>query len=106
VIARDNGLTGRMYQLLLMIKTPRDGSERVGLGELEQRLHLGKSTITELVLRAEKRGLVRRELDRERRRGIVVRLTPAGEQRLAGVLRDLGNERKRLVRALAKLTGS
>src|ERR671937_850188 len=68
-------LTPRIYQLLLMIKTARNGDERVGLSELEERLQLGKSTVTELVLRTEKRGLVLRELDRGRRRGIAISLT-------------------------------
>src|SRR5919197_5597834 len=75
-------LTPRLYQLLLMIKTSRNQDEHTGLTELEERLQLGKSTVTELVLRAEKRGLVRRELDRQRGRGISISLTAAGERRL------------------------
>lgn len=96
-------LTPRTYQLLLMIKTARNGDARLGLTELEERLQLGKSTVTELVLRAEKRGLVFRELDRSRRRGIAISLTTAGEQRLATALVELGNERRRLVEILARL---
>lgn len=102
-VTGSNGLTTRTYQLLLMIKTGRDGGERVGLSELEERLQLGKSTITELVLRSEKRGLVRRELDRDRGRGISIRLTPAGERRLARALAELGDERRRLIDVLSKL---
>jgi DNA-binding MarR family transcriptional regulator len=77
-----------------MVKTARDGSEQAGLTELVERLQLGKSTVTELVLRTEQRGLVRRELDPDRLNSILVRLTRAGEQRLAGALADLGNERR------------
>jgi DNA-binding MarR family transcriptional regulator len=98
-----NGLTTRTYQLLLMIKTSRNGDGRVGPSELEERLQLRKSTVTELVLRSEKRGLVRRELDRSRSRGITIRLTPAGERRLAKAVRELGNERRRLIEALSEL---
>lgn len=98
-----NGLTPRTYQLLLMIKTSRDGDERAGLAELEERLQLGKSTVTELVLRSESRGLVRRELDRNRRRGISIRLTPKGERRLAKALAELGDERRRLIEILSQL---
>jgi DNA-binding MarR family transcriptional regulator len=98
-----NGLTSRTYQLLLMIKTARDGNERVGLTELEERLQLGKSTVTELVLRSEKRGLVRRELDRNRRRGISIRLTAQGEQRLRKTVEQLGDERRRLIDLLTGL---
>lgn len=89
-------LTPRIYQLLLMIKTGRSQDERAGLTELEERLQLGRSTVTELVLRAEKRGLVRRDLDRQRGRGISISLTPMGQRRLAGALAELGDERRRL----------
>jgi DNA-binding MarR family transcriptional regulator len=98
-----NGLTSRTYLLLLMIKTARNGDERASLYELEQRLQLGKSTITELVLRTEKRGLVRRELDRERPGAISIRLTPAGRRRLDKVVAELGDERERLIEILAEL---
>jgi DNA-binding MarR family transcriptional regulator len=97
-----HGLTPRVYQLLLMIKTSRSSDEKSGLTELEERLQLGKSTVTELVLRAEKRGLVRRDLDRERRRGISISLTPNGERRLAAALLELGDERRQLTKILAR----
>jgi DNA-binding MarR family transcriptional regulator len=103
VVTRAHGLTPRTYQLLLMLKTARAETGNVGLVELEERLQLGKSTVTELVLRTEERGFVRRELDRARSRGIAVRLTPAGERRLAEVVRALGDERGRLFEALAEL---
>jgi DNA-binding MarR family transcriptional regulator len=98
-----NGITSRTYQLLLMIKTGRDGNERAGLTELEERLKLGKSTVTELVLRSEVRGLVRRELDQKRRGAISIRLTREGEHRLANALGELGDERRRLIGILSKL---
>jgi DNA-binding MarR family transcriptional regulator len=97
------GLTTRTYQLLLMIKTGRDGPGRASLRELEERLQLGKSTITELVLRTEGRGLVRRDLDRDRPGAISVRLTPAGERKLSRVTAELGDERRRLIDILSKL---
>jgi DNA-binding MarR family transcriptional regulator len=97
------GLTSRTYQLLLMVKTARAGNGQASLRELEERLQLGKSTITELVLRTEKRGLVRRELDRQRPGALFVRLTPAGDRRLATVVSALGDERKRLAEVLSNL---
>jgi DNA-binding MarR family transcriptional regulator len=103
-IASAHGMTSRTYQLLLMIKTARDGNERAGPGELEDRLKLGKSTVTELVTRSEKRGLVQRTLDPDRPGSILIRLTPGGERRLAGALTELGSERRRLVRILSKLS--
>ena len=102
-ISAANGVTSRTYQLLLMIKTGRNGDGRAGLGELEERLQLGKSTIAELVHRTEKRGLVRRELDRHRRGAISVRLTPAGRKRLDAVITELGDERRRLIEILREL---
>jgi DNA-binding MarR family transcriptional regulator len=97
------GLTSRTYQLLLMVRTARAGNGQASLRELEERLQLGKSTITELVSRTEKRGLVRRELDRARPGAIFVRLTPAGERRLTAVAAELGDERKRLTEVLSNL---
>jgi DNA-binding MarR family transcriptional regulator len=98
-----HGLTPRVYQLLLMIKTSGDGDERTGLGELEERLQLGRSTVTELVQRTEKRGLVRRDLDRDRGRGISIMLTANGKRRLAAALAELGDERRRLIDILSRL---
>src|SRR5438132_5810746 len=103
VVTRADGLTPRSYQLLLMVKTGRRERGRASLAELEERLQLGKSTITELVLRSEDAGLVRRELDRNRRGAISVGLTEAGEQRLAKVVAALGDERVRLLDLLSKL---
>lgn len=103
IATRASGLTPRTHQLLLMIKTARAGDGTVGLSELEERLQLGKSTVTELVLRTEERGFVRRDLDRTRSRGIAVRLTPAGERRLAKAVRALGDERIHLFEVLSKI---
>lgn len=102
-VTHAHGLTPRTYQLLLILKTARNGDARATPSELEERLQLGKSTVTELVLRTEKRGLVRRELDRERGRGISVVLTPTGARRLAVAVKDLGDERHRLVNILRAL---
>lgn len=102
LLTRERGLTPRTYQLLLMVKTGRRERGRAGLDELEDRLQLGKSTVTELVLRSEDAGLVRRELDRTRRRAICVVLTLAGERRLADLVVALGDERKRLLELLRR----
>jgi DNA-binding MarR family transcriptional regulator len=100
---RAAGLTPRIYQLLLMVRTARGGTDGAGLVELEERLQLGKSTVTELVMRCEDRGLVRRELDRNRRRAIRIQLTRPGEQLLGRVVTDLGDERRHLVDLLGGL---
>lgn len=86
-----------------MIKAARTGTGYAGLAELEDRLKLGRSTITELVLRTEERGLVRRELDPDRRGAIRIGLTIDGERRLAKACAELGDERHRLLELLAEL---
>src|ERR671935_24475 len=101
---RAAGLTPRMYQLLLMVRTARDGDTGASLAELEERLQLGKSTITELVTRCEDRGLVRRELDRDRRRGLRIRLTRTGKRRLERAFVSLGDERRHVVALLVELS--
>lgn len=103
-ITRSHGLTLPRYQLLLMVKTARDGSERASLTELRERLQLAQSTVVELVQRAETIGLVRRELSAVSRRRVCVVLTPEGERRLAGALADLTRARERLGASLASLT--
>jgi DNA-binding MarR family transcriptional regulator len=102
-VAAAHGLTSRTYLLLLMIKTARNGKARASLAELEERLQLGKSTVAELVLRSEKRGLVHRDLDRDRPGAITVALTAAGERRLGRVITELGDERRRLIEILTTL---
>jgi DNA-binding MarR family transcriptional regulator len=102
-ITASHEITARAYQLLLMIKTARGGNRLASLSELEDRLQLGKSTVTELVLRSEKRGLVRRDLDRRRPGAITVALTRAGERRLERVTAELGDERHRLIDILSQL---
>jgi DNA-binding MarR family transcriptional regulator len=102
-ITVSNGMTCRAYQLLLMVKTAHAGNGRAALSELETRLKLGKSTVTELVLRCEGNGLVRRELEPNRRGAIAVCLTHRGERRLAKTLAELGDERRRLLDILQKL---
>jgi DNA-binding MarR family transcriptional regulator len=95
-ITRSYGLTLPRYQLLLMVKTARNGEERASLAELQERLRLAQSSVVELVKRAEAHGLVRRELSQANRRVIVVALTEEGARRLAAALRDLTSARERL----------
>jgi DNA-binding MarR family transcriptional regulator len=103
IVTARHELTSRTYQLLLMIKTARKGRGSARLPELAERLQLGRSTITELVQRTEEHGLVRRELDPDRRGAIRVALTPAGEARLAAACDELGDQRARLIELLSKL---
>ena len=102
-VTRAHGLTTQRYELLLMIKAARDGSERVTLGELIERLDAPQSTVTELVHRAEDLGLVQRELNARNRRVIYLRLTAEGESRLAASVAALAQERRQLISLLSRL---
>jgi DNA-binding MarR family transcriptional regulator len=104
-IARANGLTPQRHLLLLMIKGAPDGSEQTTVSELTDRLKLAQSTVTELVSRAEKAGLVERERSGVDLRVAHLRLTDEGECRLARVFTHLGVEREQLRRAFAGLDG-
>ena len=102
-IAQANGLTPRRHLLLLMIKGAPDGSERATIGDLTQRLQLAQSTVTELVSRAIRAGLVVRERSESDGRIGELRLSPEGERRLARVFESHVVEREKLRRLLAEL---
>ena len=104
LIAQASGLTPRRYLLLLMIKGAPDGSERATVTQLAQRLRLAQTTVTDLVSRAEKAGLVDRERSESDARVAHLRLTAEGERRLARSFRALATERDQLRTMLRHLT--
>jgi DNA-binding MarR family transcriptional regulator len=86
-VAREHDLTPQQAQLLcLLIGGP------VGMTELTRTLHLEKSSLTGLVDRAERRGLVARIRDVRDRRTCRIALTRDGE-RLAALAHDGVTER-------------
>jgi DNA-binding MarR family transcriptional regulator len=78
------GMEPQQHQLLLAIKGLPDGAT-ASIGELAERLQLKHHSTVELVNRLEKHGHVVRELSRQDRRQVIVRLTSSG----AAVLRQL-----------------
>lgn len=102
-VARANGLTPQRHLLLLMIKGVPDGSEQTTISELTGRLKLAQSTVTELVSRAERAGLIEREQSEADGRVAHLRLTAEGERRLARVFTHLDIEREQLQAAFAEL---
>jgi DNA-binding MarR family transcriptional regulator len=104
-VSRRHGLTTQRYELLLAAKTGRDGSAHATLGELAERLALAPSSVAELVARSEALGLVRRELDPSRRRGVLVAVTPEGERRLSAAVEELEDERAALAAIVARRAG-
>lgn len=95
-ISRMYGLTPQRYQLLLMIKGAADGSQRSTVTELAERLQLAQSTVTELVMRAEEVGLIKREVSPMDARVAHLRLTAEGERRLEQSFTHLATERTQL----------
>jgi DNA-binding MarR family transcriptional regulator len=77
--ARDHGLTSQQGQLLCVLMT-----QPYGMSELGALLGLAKSSLTGLVDRTERNGLVRRVPDHQDSRAVQVALTPRG-RRLASV---------------------
>jgi DNA-binding MarR family transcriptional regulator len=98
--ARASDLSPRQQLLLLMIKGAPDGSERTTISALVPRLKLAQNTVTELVQRAARLGLIEREQSETDARVIHLKLTPEGEHRLARAYTGLQVARAQLRRAL------
>lgn len=77
--AREHGLTQQQGQLLCVLM-----AQPYGMGELSTVLALAKSSLSGLVDRTERNGLLRREPDPRDTRAVRVALTPEG-RRLATV---------------------
>ncbi|MFB9201370.1 MarR family winged helix-turn-helix transcriptional regulator [Nonomuraea spiralis] len=74
-VSREHDLTPQQAQLLCLLV---DGP--IGMSGLTRALHLEKSSLTGLVDRAEKRGLVARVRDARDRRACLIELTGAGAE--------------------------
>jgi DNA-binding MarR family transcriptional regulator len=101
--ARAAGLTPQWYLLLLLVKGSESGDERATVGDLAQRMHLAQSTVTELVNRVERAGLVRRTPSATDARVANIALTPQGEERFAATFSALAEERRALREAIERL---
>jgi DNA-binding MarR family transcriptional regulator len=102
-VARGSGLTPQRYLLLLMIKGSPAGDEQATVSELSKSLQLAQSTVTELVDRAERAGLLTRTTSADDARVTHIRLTDEGERRFAAAFRALADERRALRGAVAQL---
>jgi DNA-binding MarR family transcriptional regulator len=90
---RSCGLTPRQYLLLLVLESaPRP--KLVRIGDLSDALGLGRSTMTELLDRAEAAGLLERAGARHDGRVTHVRATAEGRKRFARAFRELADERR------------
>jgi DNA-binding MarR family transcriptional regulator len=73
--AREHGITQQQGQLLCVLM-----AQPYGMGELGAMLGLAKSSLTGLVDRTERNGLVQREPDPQDTRAVRVALTPQGSR--------------------------
>ena len=103
VVARECGITPSWYQLLLQIKGAPDLTQQTTVTALARRLQLAQSSVTELVARAERAGLVQRAASTADARVVLLRLSPEGERIFAKAFRSLASEREALREAIADL---
>lgn len=96
-VVRAHRLTPQRYQLLLVIKA---SGGRATVASVTRSLHMGQTSVTQLVRRAEKLGLLRREPSVNDRRVGYLHLTSEGERRLAAAVADLRGDRDALVSTL------
>ncbi len=80
------------------MKGSERGDERATVGELARRMQLAQSTVTELVNRVERAGLVHRTASTLDGRVAHIALTKEGEERFAIAFRALADERRALRR--------
>jgi DNA-binding MarR family transcriptional regulator len=105
-VARQWDLTPQRYLLLLMVVGAGDGSGRLSLTDVAERLSLSPNTATELVTRAEELGLVRRTQADHDQRVVHVSATPEGERRLRSALAAHERARTELDAAFSRLARS
>jgi DNA-binding MarR family transcriptional regulator len=100
-VTRASGLTVEQYELLLLIKV--SPGEHATIRDLHRSLERRQSGVTQLARRAEDLGLITRELSSVDARVRHLRLTAAGERRLAATVTALGRERARLAAVVTDL---
>ena len=101
-MARSYGLTPRQYLLLLVLES--SGARKPPkIGELSESLGLAPSTMTELVDRAERAGLLERVHAKHDRRVFHVCATKEGRKRFVKAFRQLEDERRALAGEALKL---
>jgi DNA-binding MarR family transcriptional regulator len=102
------GIAAQQYQLMQVIAAMPEGQQS-SISYLAERMVLRHNSTVELVDRAERAGLVRREHDERDLRRSLVKLTPQGEivlnELVVEHLSDLGPRCEILIHALKNLQG-
>lgn len=78
------GLTSGRFHLLMLLK--REVSKTLSPTELAKRTGVTRGTMTQFIDAIEKDGFVKRVVDTKDRRGMLVTLTPSGEEKLKNIL--------------------
>jgi len=103
------GVAAQQYQLMQVIAAMPE-EQQASISYLAERMVLRHNSTVELVDRAERAGLVRREHDESDLRRSLVRLTPQGEEVLNELviehLSELGPRCEYLIQALQNLQGA
>jgi DNA-binding MarR family transcriptional regulator len=103
------GVAAQQYQLMQVIAAIPDG-QTSSISYLAERMVLRHNSTVELVDRAERAGLVKREQDESDLRRSLVKLTPQGEtvlmQLVAEHLEELNPRCEHLIHALQNLQGT
>jgi DNA-binding MarR family transcriptional regulator len=95
-VVRRCRLTPQRYVLLLMIKGAPGGGQSATVSGISKRLRMPHNTISELVSRAVRAGLVEREPAPEDRRSARLSLTAEGDARLRCAVSQLEGDRDAL----------
>jgi DNA-binding MarR family transcriptional regulator len=103
------GIAAQQYQLMQVVAALPDG-QQASIGYLAERMVLRHNSMVELVDRAERSGLVRREHDEKDLRRSLVQLTPHGEELLMKLvdlhLKELAPRCEPLIAALENLSAA
>lgn len=107
-VAAAAGLEPQQYMLLLQLRGLQLG-QKPTIGKLAERMQLRNHSVSELIHRMEKRGLLLREGSENDRRCVLLRISPRGERLLDHIVRnriaELRTTGKELVRSLSVVFG-
>jgi DNA-binding MarR family transcriptional regulator len=87
-LGRRIGITGPQYSVLVAIAQIQ-GVDGVGVSKVAEVLHVSAAFITAETRQLERLGLLIRTVNPRDRRGVLLRLTPAGEQQMIAVSPDI-----------------
>ena len=83
-LARRIGITGPQYSVLVAI-AQFQGNEGVSVGKIAEALHVSAAFITGETRQLERLGLIIKKVNPRDRRGVLIRLTLAGERQMIAV---------------------